>query len=94
MKRTAHPAAILPTGEYTEHVDAHTHPALCSPHRLPHAIPNDTMGSSFSFLSLFAISPLFSTPPPCFFLSLYLHFPSSLRTVWLLRQQSLGTDPD
>lgn len=70
MKSAAHPAAILPTTGYTQHVDAKTHPALLALHATsPLPIPNDTMGSSFSFFSL---------PPPLFYSPLLLPLPLSL----------------
>lgn len=76
MKSTAHPAAILPTTGYTEHVDAKIHPALLALHATsPTLFPTILWGLLFFFSS--------STPPPCIASStllslLFLPLPLSL----------------
>lgn len=89
MKSTAHPAAILPTTGYTEHVDAKIHPALLALHATsPTLFPTILWGLLFFFPHplLLLVSPLLHSSPSCFCLSLYLCFSCSLRIAGLLRR--------
>lgn len=66
-----------------------------SARHLPHPIRNDTMGSSFSFFTLFLIlssSLYLHSSLSCFFLSLYLCFSCSLRIAGLLRRAAESWD--
>lgn len=92
MKSTAHPAAILPTRVYTEHVDAKTHPALLALHATsPTLFPMILWGLLFLFSSLFLIlsSSLHCHPPSStliFFPSLSLCLSCSVWIAGLLRR--------
>lgn len=83
MKSTAHPAAILPTTGYTEHVDAKTHPALLALHATsPTLFPMILWGLLFLFSSS-------SSPPPCiasFTLLSFLFLPLPLSLLLLLSE--------
>lgn len=67
MKSTAHPAAILPTTGYRDHVDAETHPALLVLHATSPAL------FPILWLLLFLFSPFSSSSPPLCIASFTLH---------------------
>lgn len=90
MKSAAHPAAMLLTTGYTEHVDAKTHPALLSLHATsPTLFPMILWGLLFLF-SFPVLTSSLSTSPRCFLLFLYLSLSEDCRAPEASNSSALG----